>query len=379
MIVHAYEEWGEGFLSRISRHVRAGAVGRPDAHAPRGPRSGRREAALLRQDAAGAAARLRDQGAAVAAGGRPDARPRGARPVPDLRVHDRAAHDLRRRSGSCRRRITSLYRDGEVAVQRYWDAADVAVRAVVRRRRGRGAARNAGPGRAQPDDGGRAAGGVPVGRHRLERGRGSCCETRRAHPTSRASAWGSTMAATTSCRSRARSRRCAVRRHYEGHGHAGRRVTVRQADRPPRRAIRGRVAVPDVPGLADGTRTREGRADRRRRRRAVRRLRRLRGRSAGGQAGRSLLPDGAVRAADAVLGLVPPTTEEERAGQQGAAVRRRPGACAEVDRALPLDDVSLSRRRSGGCIPPAFRDGLLSSDVYAPVRDALAATGGDDC
>ena len=50
--------------------VRAGAVGLPPAYAAGGARSSRREAVVLHGDAARAAARLRDQGAALEAGSR---------------------------------------------------------------------------------------------------------------------------------------------------------------------------------------------------------------------------------------------------------------------------------------------------------------------
>ena len=60
------------------------------------------------------------------------------------------------------------YRDGEVSVHRYWDAADVPLRALGRSRGGRGAARGAAQGGGEPVDGRRAARRVPLGRHRLE-------------------------------------------------------------------------------------------------------------------------------------------------------------------------------------------------------------------
>ena len=52
-----------------ARHVRGGVVRRADPLADRGTRSRRREAALLRRDAAGAVPRVRGQGVAGAAGG----------------------------------------------------------------------------------------------------------------------------------------------------------------------------------------------------------------------------------------------------------------------------------------------------------------------
>ena len=51
VLVHAYEEWGESFLARLRGMFALALVGRPDAHAARGARSGGREAALLDADA----------------------------------------------------------------------------------------------------------------------------------------------------------------------------------------------------------------------------------------------------------------------------------------------------------------------------------------
>ena len=64
-----------------------------------------------------------------------------------------------------------IYRDGEVTVRRYWDAADVAVQAWTDADAGAGAARDVGPRRAKPDDVRCADRAVPVGRHRFERRR----------------------------------------------------------------------------------------------------------------------------------------------------------------------------------------------------------------
>ena len=70
--------------------------------------------------------------------------------------------------------------------------------------------------------------------------------------------------------------------------------------------------------------------------------------------------------------------EEEGPGQQGAAIRRRPGAGAGVDRAVPLDDVPRRRRRRRGSIRRRSATRSSASDVYAPVRDALGAQRPDD-
>ena len=66
-----------------------------------------------------------------------------------------------------------------------------------------------------------------------------------------------------------------------------------------------------------------------------------------------LLPEAASRGADAVLSLLPPTRKKKGPDQQSAPLRRRPRACAVEHRALPVDDLSLSR-----CQAPA---------VFAPV------------
>ncbi len=65
----------------------------PHPDAVRRARSRRREAAVLDLDRARPAAGLGGQGAADASRGLAHARPRVARPVPDLRIRDRAAHD----------------------------------------------------------------------------------------------------------------------------------------------------------------------------------------------------------------------------------------------------------------------------------------------
>ena len=66
-----------------------------------------------------------------------------------------------------------------------------------------------------------------------------------------------------------------------GHGHAESPRAVRDAHRASRRAVRRRVAVPDLSRVPTGAAPRDRGARRRRRRRALRRLRRLRGPGAG--------------------------------------------------------------------------------------------------
>ncbi len=93
---------GRGLPAAPARHVRGRDLGRPHPDAAGGARPRRREAALLHADRARPAAGLRGEGAAGAARGVARARPRGARPVPHLRVRDRAAHDAQGRRTSCR-------------------------------------------------------------------------------------------------------------------------------------------------------------------------------------------------------------------------------------------------------------------------------------
>ena len=92
--LHGYEQWGPAFVERLHGMFSL-ALWDAVADAVRGARPGGREAPLLRSLGARPAPGLRDQGAArrarrVAGGG-----PRRPRPVPDLRVRDHAAHDLR--------------------------------------------------------------------------------------------------------------------------------------------------------------------------------------------------------------------------------------------------------------------------------------------
>ena len=80
--------------------------------------------------------------------------------------------------------------------------------------------------------------------------------------------------------------------------------------RAPRRAVRRRLAVPDLPRVAAGARARDGGAVRRRRRRAVRRLRRLPGAGAGGALG-GHGRRAACRRCAAVAAALPPTEKKK--------------------------------------------------------------------
>ena len=117
---------------------------------------------------------------------------------------------------------------------------------------------------------------------------------------------------------RARDRRAVRDPASRAHGHARRPRVVRPPGGPSRRAVRRRLAVPDVPGVADGAGAREGGADRRRRRRAVRRLRRLRGAGAGGALGR---PDAGGGVARRRRGARPRAADREEEGLVNKARR----------------------------------------------------------
>ena len=338
VLVHAYEEWGEGFLSRIrgmfalalwdgrtrtliAARDRAGEKPLYYAKTPQGLRLASEIKALLSRPEVDRTLDVEalDQFLTYEYVIAPRTIFKSIRKLP-------AAHYL-------------TYRDGEITVKRYWDAADVAVRewsdadaaAALRETLGRAV-------RSQ------MMSDVPLGLF-LSGGIDSSAvgillrDAPGASDVSSFSMGFDDGSYNELPYAREVAALCGTR-HYEGTVTPDVAVTLRQADRPPRRAVRGRVAVSDLPGVADGKRAREGRADRRRRRRALRRLRRLRSRSAGGQVGKPAAgrrregrgSDSRPRAAD---------DEEEGRRQQGAAVRRRPGAWSEVDCALPLDDVSL--------------------------------------
>ncbi len=62
----------------------------------------------------------------------------------------------------------------------------------------------------------------------------------------------------------------------------------------------------------------------------------------------------------------PADRQEEGPRQQGAAVRRRPRACAGVDCAVPLDDVPRRRRQRALVYARVSRRASSSADVYRP-------------
>ena len=266
-----------------ARHVRDRALRRAHAGAGRGAGSRRREAALLRRYAAGAVPRLRGQGAAGASRGVARVRPAGAGPVPDVRVRHRAADAVLADPHACRLRTTSCTATARCRWRATGTSADTPVRAWTEADAAARRARGAGHGRRSADDVGRAARRVPVGRHRLERDRGvhgrrGQASRRHGHELQHG------LPRPELQRTPVRARDCdALRPHARrGRGHGRRRRAVRPTRRAPRRAVRGRVAVSDVPGVAAGAPARQGRAGGRWRRRAVRRLRRVRGAGAGG-------------------------------------------------------------------------------------------------
>jgi asparagine synthase (glutamine-hydrolysing) len=91
----------------------------------------------------------------------------------------------------------------------------------------------------------------------------------------------------------------------------------------------------------------------------------------------SLLPDSAVKVADRILSLVPPTKQKK--GVVNKAQRFVDGL-AHGPRSIAQYRwmTFLSPAAKGRLYTPRFRDGLAASDVYAPVREALGRAGGDD-
>ena len=142
VLVHAYEQWGEAFLARL-RGMFALALwdGRTRTLIAARDRAGEKPL-YWTQTAAGPAAGLRGQGAA-GRGPRSSREldPDGARPVPDLRVRARAAHDAQGRAQAAGRRTSSRYRDGAGDGAPLLGCGRRAGAAVDGRRGGRGAAR----------------------------------------------------------------------------------------------------------------------------------------------------------------------------------------------------------------------------------------------
>jgi asparagine synthase (glutamine-hydrolysing) len=90
-----------------------------------------------------------------------------------------------------------------------------------------------------------------------------------------------------------------------------------------------------------------------------------------------LMPESATRAADAILALVPPT--DKKKGLVNKARRFVDGlAHAPASIAQYRWMTFLGAEAKERLYAPAFRNALVASDVYRPVRDALARAGKDD-
>ena len=90
-----------------------------------------------------------------------------------------------------------------------------------------------------------------------------------------------------------------------------------------------------------------------------------------------LMPEAATRAADAVLALVPPT--DKKKGLVNKARRFVDGlAHAPASIAQYRWMTFLGADAKARLYTPAFRGALASADVYRPVREALARMGHDD-
>ncbi len=98
-LLHAYEEWGEGFLTRAARHVRGRRSGTADTQTLFAARDRAGEKPLFYAETSRGLVLASEVKALLT---RPEVatrtRSRGGRPVPDLRVRGRAAHDRPGRS-----------------------------------------------------------------------------------------------------------------------------------------------------------------------------------------------------------------------------------------------------------------------------------------
>jgi asparagine synthase (glutamine-hydrolysing) len=90
-----------------------------------------------------------------------------------------------------------------------------------------------------------------------------------------------------------------------------------------------------------------------------------------------VMPDRAARAADRLLAMVPPT--DKKKGMVNKAQRFVDGlAHAPASIAHYRWMTFLGPESKARLYAPSFRDALVSSDVYEPVRSALGRGGGDD-
>ena len=285
VLVHAYEEYGEAFLGRI-RGMFALALW-----------DGRRRALIAARDRAGEKPlyyTLTPQGLRLAS----EIKALLSRPEVDRTLdHEALDQFLTYEYIIAPRTIFKaihklppahylVYKDGEVTVKRYWDAADVQVRAWT----------EADAAEALRETLAKAVrsqmmADVPIGLF-LSGGIDSSAVgiMLRDAPGGSAVSSFSMGFDDGSYNELPFAREVAAlcgTAHHEGHGDARRRRTLRPPGRASRRAVRRRVALPDVSRVPDGARARQGRADGRWGRRALWRVRRLSGGSAGREVGRA--------------------------------------------------------------------------------------------
>jgi asparagine synthase (glutamine-hydrolysing) len=90
-----------------------------------------------------------------------------------------------------------------------------------------------------------------------------------------------------------------------------------------------------------------------------------------------LTPAAAVRAVDTVLDIVPPTAKKKGlVNKTRRFVSGLAGAPADIEQYRWMTFLSAAAKRR--LYTARFRDGLVHADVYRPVRDALRRAGGDD-
>jgi asparagine synthase (glutamine-hydrolysing) len=91
----------------------------------------------------------------------------------------------------------------------------------------------------------------------------------------------------------------------------------------------------------------------------------------------SLAPAAAVRAVDALLEIVPPTSKKKGlVNKTRRFVAGLAGGPADIEQYRWMTFLSPAQKRR--LYTPRFQHGLLSSDVYEPVRSAFERAGGDD-
>nr|MBA2302047.1 asparagine synthase (glutamine-hydrolyzing) [Acidobacteriota bacterium] len=91
----------------------------------------------------------------------------------------------------------------------------------------------------------------------------------------------------------------------------------------------------------------------------------------------SLAPGAAVRAVDALLEIMPPTSKKKGlVNKTRRFVAGLAGAPADIEHYRWMTFLSPAMKHR--LYTPRFQEGLLSSDVYQPVRSALQRANGDD-